>query len=342
MSGRQNSLKRSGSTLLPNLGIYILYSLDRIEGVIYHKDMSRSTMSTHKLFAMFPDQETARVYLESRPWPNGPTCPTCSGAERITTRKDGFYRCNRCKLDFTVRTATIFERSHVKLHKWVHAMYLLVTARKDISSMQLAKEIGVTQKTAWFMLQRLREACGNDPTILEGIVEVDEAHFGGKESNRHQSKRKRVGTGAAGKTTVVGMRERGGRTKGIVLSEATTQNIQGAVVPNVLPGSEIQTDESGVYVGLEGIYYRDTITHARGEYARPGVTTNGIESVWAVLKRGLHSVYHHASPKHLHRYVDEFTFRLNDGNVRRHTLERLDSFITATSGCRLIYARLTA
>lgn len=121
--------------------------------------MSKSTISTFELFALIPDAETARLYLESRLWPNGPVCPSCITSQRISVRKGGFYRCNQCKLDFTVRTATIFERSHVPLHKWVYAMYLLVTARKAISSMQMAKEIGVTQKTAWFMLQRLREAC---------------------------------------------------------------------------------------------------------------------------------------------------------------------------------------
>ena len=121
--------------------------------------MSRSTISTFQLFKLFPDQETARLYLESRLWPEGARCPQCGSGERITERKGGFRRCNACKLDFTVRTGTIFERSHIPLHKWVYAMYLLVTARKGISSMQLAKEIGVTQKSAWFMLQRLREAC---------------------------------------------------------------------------------------------------------------------------------------------------------------------------------------
>jgi transposase-like protein len=176
--------------------------------------MSKSTISTLQLFAMFPDQETARVYLESRLWPNGVTCPTCSGQDRITTRKGGFYRCNQCKLDFTVRTATIFERSHVPLHKWIHAMYLLVTSRKGISSMQLAKEIGITQKSAWFVLQRLREACGNDPTVLNGIIEVDECYVGGKESNKHAHKKTHLGRGGVGKTAVIGMRERGGRTPG--------------------------------------------------------------------------------------------------------------------------------
>lgn len=114
--------------------------------------MSQSTISTFELFELIPDQATARQYLESRLWPNGAICPTCNGLDRITARKDGFYRCNKCNLDFTVRTGTIFERSHIQLHKWIYAMYLVVTARKGISSMQLAKEIGITQKSAWFML----------------------------------------------------------------------------------------------------------------------------------------------------------------------------------------------
>ena len=141
--------------------------------------MSKSTISTFELFALIPDAETARLYLESRLWPNGVTCPTCAGQERITNRKGDFYRCNRCETTFTVRTGTIFERSHVPLHKWVYAMYLVVTARKGISSMQLAKEIGVTQKSAWFMLQRLREACSEKMDKLWGLVEVDECFVGG-------------------------------------------------------------------------------------------------------------------------------------------------------------------
>lgn len=120
--------------------------------------MSKSTISTFQLFEMFPDAEVARVYMEGKRWPEGAVCPACDEAKRITARKSGFYRCNACKTDFTVRTATIFERSHIPLHKWLYAMYLLVTSRKGISSMQLAKQIGVTQKSAWFMLQRLREA----------------------------------------------------------------------------------------------------------------------------------------------------------------------------------------
>jgi transposase-like protein len=132
--------------------------------------MSKSTISTLELFQMFPDAEAARVYMEGKRWPSGAVCPGCNEPKRITTRKGGYYRCNACKTDFTVRTGTIFERSHIPLHKWLYAMYLLVTARKGISSLQLAKQIGVTQKSAWFMLQRLREACGNDPSVLDAFT----------------------------------------------------------------------------------------------------------------------------------------------------------------------------
>lgn len=137
--------------------------------------MSRSTISTFQLFERFPDAESARVYLEGRLWPNGVTCPTCKAGERITTRKGGYYRCNACHLDFTIRTGTIFERSHIPLHKWLYAI-LRVTARKGISSMQLAKETRVTQKSAWFMLHRLREACGSGNEITDAVLNYRAKH----------------------------------------------------------------------------------------------------------------------------------------------------------------------
>lgn len=303
--------------------------------------MSRSTISTFKLFEIFPDAESARKYLESRLWPNGVTCPQCKSKERITVRKDGFYRCNACKLDFTVRTNTIFERSHVPLHKWLYSIYLLVTARKGISSMQLAKEIGITQKSAWFVLQRLREACAEELPLLKGIIEVDEIYIGGKEENKHMSKRMYGDKGVPAKTAVIGMRERGGRARAIPTEFTGGHALENIVRENVEKGSTIHTDENRGYRKLADSYTHQSVNHSLRKYVQRGVTTNSIESVFAVMRRGLHGVYHHASKKHIGRYVNEFTWRLNDGRVQRHTLQRLDSFIDAVVGRQITYKKLT-
>jgi transposase-like protein len=306
--------------------------------------MSRSTISTFQLFEMFPDEDAARVYIEDRLWPNGPVCPGCTSSERLTTRKDGFHRCNACQLDFTVRTGTIFGRSHIPLHKWVYAMYLLMTARKGISSLQLGKEIGVSQKSAWFMLQRLREACSSPDNIdkLKGIIEIDEAFFGGKDANKHAHKREGR-RGAKGKTAVLAMRERGGRTRAKVIDNRTIQTIQGEIHANIEVGSQLYTDEHVAYSDLDGLFFRhDTVNHSAGEYVNGAAHTNSVEAVWAVLKRGILGVYHSASAKHLDRYVQEFAFRLNEGNVKRHTIERLNSLVDAVAGKRITYKQVIA
>jgi transposase-like protein len=230
--------------------------------------VSKSTISTFQLFEMFADQESARVYLEGRLWPNGPRCPVCGMGDRITVRAGGYYRCNQCKEDFTVRTGTIFERSHVPLHKWIYAMYLLVTARKGISSMQLAKEVGITQKSAWFVLHRLREACGPDIEKLQGIVEIDETYVGGIEASKHENKKLKAGRDTVGKTAVLGMRERGGRVVAAPVSGTDKATIQGAILQMVEPGSMLNTDEAGAYDGIKALPQRRRVCPRRCNHER--------------------------------------------------------------------------
>ena len=304
--------------------------------------MEKITISHYEFLKQFPDAEAARLYLEKRRWHGKPACPHCGEAERVQVRKVvGYFRCLACKEDFTVRTGTIFERSHIPLDKWLYAMYLISTARKGISSMQLSKELGITQKSAWFMLQRIREACGNGGGgPLSGIVEADETYLGGKESNKHASRKLKAGRGPVGKAGVLGMRERNGDMRAVVIgSDTSIERIRSEVHATVQEGSTLCTDKAAAYRGIGG-YDHHSVDHSAKQYVDGMAHTNGIESVWAILKRGYYGTYHHFTVKHMQRYVDEFAYRLNEGNCKVHTMDRINALVAKTDGVRITYKTL--
>ncbi len=299
-------------------------------------------LSIYAFLKKFPTEEKARKYLENRRWPEGKSCPHCN-SKRLVEVKDQKpmpYRCQDCRKHFSVRTNTILTESKIPLHKWLLAIYLMTSARKGISSTQLAKELGVTQKTAWFLEHRIREAYQTGGGLLgeDKSVEIDEVYIGGKEKNKHRNKRLDLGRGISGKQAVMGMLERNGKIRAFTIKGTSKIDLQCAIVENIKRGAKLYTDCHRSYIGIKG-YSHEIVKHSVGEYVKGQAHTNGIESFWALLKRGYYGTFHHMSVKHLHRYVNEFSTRHNVGH---NTIANINTAIDGMVGRRLTYKELKA
>lgn len=298
--------------------------------------------------AYFSDEDRCIAYLVAMRWPDGVTCPKCGREDISYLAKQRRWQCKskHPRRQFSVKVGTVMEDSPIPLTKWLPAMWMLANCKNGISSYEIARDLGVTQKTAWFMMHRIRLAMQDEtPTKLSGEVEADESFIGGAARFMHKDVRARkiTGRGGVGKTAVMGLLERG---KG-----ARKSRVQAKVVPNtqqvtlhqevrqrVTPGSELHTDEYGSYRGLDDVYTHHVINHAE-EYVRDNVTTNRIENFWTLLKRTIKGSYVSVEPFHLHRYLDEQTFRFNERGGKDP--DRFEHVAEAVAGKRLTYTELT-
>lgn len=289
----------------------------------------------------FADPDTCLNFIVDLRWPNGVTCPHCQGADPhfISTRK--MWRCNACKKQFSVKIGTIFEDSPLGLDKWLAAVWLITNAKNGISSYEIHRALGITQKSAWFMLHRVRLAMQTGTfEKLQGTVESDETYIGGKARNMHKAKRERLitGRGAVGKTIVHGLLERHGRVKVKVVPNARKTTVQAEIRAHVELGSEVFTDSLPSYEGLNPDYVHEAVNHAE-RYVEGRVHTNGMENFWSLLKRMIRGTYVSIMPFHLFRYLDEEAFRFNErhGNDGSRFLHVLSGIV----GRRLTYKQLT-
>ena len=291
------------------------------------------------LLNQFPTEQSCIDHLVKIRWPDGIECPTCQSRKIYTSKKR--FHCGGCKRKFSVRTGTIHEGSRLPLRKWFAASWLLASSPKGISSCQLAREIGVTQKTAWFILGRLRKVIAElEKPQAEGVVEIDETYIGGKERNKHSDKKLHENW-EAGKTSVLGIKERGGTVR-IEMTESTDeQTLTRYVSRNVKAWSVAMTDGYAGYGQLRTLYNHHTVIHSQGEYGRGNAHTNSIESAWAVLKRGYKGVYHWWSKKHMHRYLAEFEARMNMTIARMNGRQRVNAMLRQAIGRKLTYSELT-
>ncbi|HUI31178.1 MAG TPA: IS1595 family transposase [Candidatus Acidoferrales bacterium] len=288
----------------------------------------------------FANKTVAHDYLVSVRWGNGIVCPHCKGKEHsyISTRK--IWKCKSCKKQFSVKAGTIFEASPVGLDKWFSVVWMIANSKNGISSCEISRAIGVTQKTAWFMLHRIRQAMKSGSfEKLSGEVEIDETYFGGEARNMHYGKREVSGRGSVGKTIVVGLLERNGNARITTPRNAKKKTLQKIIRAEVEKGSEIFTDAFASYNGLETEYIHSIIDHATA-YVNGNVHTNGIENFWSLFKRTMRGTYIYCNPSHLFRYLDEQTFRFN--NRKTTDSNRFALALNGIQNKRIMYRQLIA
>jgi transposase-like protein len=265
----------------------------------------------------FADADNCLSYLSARRWSNGVTCPRCGSKDVgfVASRRIWQCKTRHDHAQFSIKTGTIFEDSPITLDKWLLAMWMIANCKNGVSSYEISRATGISQKSTWFMLQRLRLALQDTNTggKLGGEVEVDETFIGGKARNMHNSKRERVitGTGGKDKTAIMGLLERGGKVRATVVKDRKKGTLQSEVKKHVAPGSVVYGDALKSYDGLESEYAHQVIDHAI-EYVNGQVHTNGMENFWSLLKRGISGTYVSVEPFHLFRYVDEQAFRFNN------------------------------
>ena len=302
----------------------------------------RKGITLMELADRFPNERAATDWFEATVWNGERCCGHCGSLDtyRVKSGKPMPYRCRDCKRYFSVKTGTLMAGSPLPIRKWVYAIYLDVTNLKGVSSMKLHRDIGVCQKTAWFMQQRIREAfTAQGPMVFLGPVEVDECYIGGLEKNKHESRKLRAGRGPVGKTAVVGMKDRG--TKQVaarVIERTDRETLQGFVDDHAAPGAQVYTDGTSPYRGMDRPH--ESVKHSVGEYVRGLAHTNGVESFWSMLKRAHKGTFHKLSAKHLQRYVNEFAGRQNIRDM--DTLQQMEHVVAAMVGKRLMYRDLIA
>ena len=289
----------------------------------------------------FSDLEICTEFVAKLRWPQGPVCPKCGGLDHsyLTTRR--IWKCKACKRQFSVKLGTIFEDSPLGLDKWLPAVWLIANSKNGISSHELGRALGTTQKSAWFMLHRIRLAMQTGSfEKFSGTVEADETYIGGKARNMHKHVRQQkiTGTGMSGKTTVLGMIERGGNVRAQVVADNKRSTLQGRIREVVEPGASIYTDALHSYSGLDSDYDHRVVDHAM-RYVDGQVHTNYMENFWALLKRGLHGTYISVEPFHLFRYLDERMFTFNMRDLTDYG--RFETVLQAVAGRRVTYMELT-